>query len=307
MNVNENIIAKYLSGNCSPEEKLWVEEQLTSSASFKADYDAFTMIWGLSEHLIHDASVAEAAWKDFEANVKAPKKTLGFDWLKLAASIALLAAFSVALFSYLNKGNSYTSEDDLLNVDLVDHSSIILSEHSVLLSSKEYNKKNRELSLEGEAFFDVAKSGSPFIVKLGDHKIRVTGTKFNAVKLPGSDFISIELFEGSLDFIADNNTYSLKAGQRLEYENGLLNLVDINHAQPAWFAQNEINCVNSSLQYILTQIQKHYDLEYHMSKRALKERYTVALPKDDLDACIKALTVITRKQILIEDGKITSR
>lgn len=306
MNKTKNILAKYFSGNCSPEESKAVEEQLAVSEDFRQEYESVARVWELTNLLTHDASLADAAWGDFEANVKAPKKTLGFDWLKVAASIIILAAFSVALFSYLNKDNSYTTGDDLLNVELADRSSVVLSDHSKIKASKNF-ETNRTLLLEGEAFFDVQKANSTFSVQVNGARIDVTGTQFNVFNLPNSNYVAVELYEGSVNFVYNNKIHPLTAGNRLELLDNELIVLPLKNTTPSWFNAEEINMINVSLMHIMLELQKTYAVEFKLPKRKLKERYTVALPKDDLKACLELISEISDINLKLDNNLITAQ
>lgn len=308
MNQTEDILIKYLSGNCSPEEVREVEDLLMASADFKQQYDSLAQVFELTENIGYVGSDTNTAWQEFEANVKAPNKTLGFDWLKVAASIVLLAAFSVAIFSYLDKGNSYTSKNDPLPVDLVDHSLVVLNENSILTTNKGFNENHRSLQLDGEAYFKVEKAEHPFTLDVGLGVITVTGTAFNVMSNATRSFLSIELYEGSVEFTRSNGELIvLKAGDRFELYDGESHILKLGSELPYWYNSSEINCDDVSLMEIMLQLEKQYQVGFKIPKRKLKDRYTVALPKDDLQTCIQLISEISDINLKLKDNQITSQ
>ena len=65
------------------------------------------------------------------------------------------------------------------SVRLPDGSEVILNSNSSILLSNGFNQKDRQLALEGEAFFQVAKDPSkPFIVSSGAFSTTAVGTSF---------------------------------------------------------------------------------------------------------------------------------
>jgi ferric-dicitrate binding protein FerR (iron transport regulator) len=72
-----------------------------------------------------------------------------------------------------------------------------------------FEKKQRDIYLEGEAFFDVAKeTGRPFVVHTSGINVKVLGTKFNVKAYPNENQIETSLFEGKINLTADDSKSS---------------------------------------------------------------------------------------------------
>jgi hypothetical protein len=70
--------------------------------------------------------------------------------------------------------------------------------------------QNRQVFLEGEAFFDVAKDKKhPFIVNANDLNIRVLGTHFNVSNYPEDELTDVVLVEGSVGLFKSNETFDV--------------------------------------------------------------------------------------------------
>ena len=100
---------------------------------------------------------------------------------------------------------------------LSDGTSVHLNSGSSLKYPIKFIKgKNREVSLIGEAFFDVHKNErSPFIVTFGKMDVRVLGTKFNVSSYPEDTHQSTVLVEGSVRLYETGADYD-------EYDSTLL-------------------------------------------------------------------------------------
>lgn len=91
-------------------------------------------------------------------------------------------------------------------------------------SSIKYNgdfKTNRQLSLNGEAFFDVFKDkNSPFIVTADEISVKVLGTRFNITSYENEKNIEVVLEEGKLVFLneAKNKSYTMKPNDLVMYD-----------------------------------------------------------------------------------------
>jgi ferric-dicitrate binding protein FerR (iron transport regulator) len=83
---------------------------------------------------------------------------------------------------------------------LSDGTKVWLNAGSQLVYPAVFLKDTREVSLVGEAFFDVVKNPrKPFVVNSSDVKIRVLGTRFDISAYPEDKIIQTVLEEGKID------------------------------------------------------------------------------------------------------------
>ena len=86
------------------------------------------------------------------------------------------------------------------NLTLADGTQLTLNRGAQLIYPEKFAGRTREIFLSGEAYFDVAHDKKhPFIVRAGDLKIKVLGTKFNIEAYPDSETITTTLLEGSVE------------------------------------------------------------------------------------------------------------
>lgn len=88
----------------------------------------------------------------------------------------------------------------IFNITLSDGTHVYLNSGSSLKFPVQFIKgKKREVFLEGEAFFDVAKDKShPFVVNADDVRVKVLGTKFNVSSYAEDKMVNTVLVEGSV-------------------------------------------------------------------------------------------------------------
>ncbi|MDD2793054.1 MAG: FecR domain-containing protein [Sediminibacterium sp.] len=88
---------------------------------------------------------------------------------------------------------------------LPDGTKVWLNSDSRLYYAENFSGAQREVRLEGEAFFDVVKdSKRPFIVKTSGIKIRVLGTAFNVKSYPQEPTIEATLVRGLIEVEKNN-------------------------------------------------------------------------------------------------------
>jgi len=83
---------------------------------------------------------------------------------------------------------------------LPDGSTVLLNGGSTLSITGAFNQVNREVSLEGEAYFDVAQNaGKPFVIQAGGMCVKVLGTTFNVKAYPQDKTLETVLIRGSVE------------------------------------------------------------------------------------------------------------
>ncbi len=92
----------------------------------------------------------------------------------------------------------YSPAGQKTEVTLPDNSKVLLNSKTTLRYSSAFNVKNRDIYLNGEAFFDVAKKSIPFEVKTAAINIKVLGTAFNVKCYDDEDVVEATLVRGSM-------------------------------------------------------------------------------------------------------------
>jgi transmembrane sensor len=89
-------------------------------------------------------------------------------------------------------------------VTLPDGSTVWLNAGSSIKYPSNFNLANRDVTLDGEAFFDVQKQDIPFVVYAMDVAFRVLGTEFNLKAYDDDEMIEATLVSGSLKIVDAN-------------------------------------------------------------------------------------------------------
>lgn len=115
--------------------------------------------------------------------------------------------FGAKSASRVGKGDADVLANEIITLDipkgktyaivLDDGTSVKINSASVLKFPLVFNGQKREVELDGEAYFEVSKSGKPFIVKTREMDIKVLGTKFNVNTYSGNA-AQTSLIEGSV-------------------------------------------------------------------------------------------------------------
>lgn len=93
-----------------------------------------------------------------------------------------------------------TKNGSKTNLQLPDGSNVWLNAGSRLSYDSLYGTKMREVTLSGEAYFDVVKNqNKPFIIHAGKINIKVLGTVFDVKSYPGEKTMEASLIRGSIE------------------------------------------------------------------------------------------------------------
>jgi len=129
------------------------------------------------------------------------------EWLKIAA--AVIITFTVSWFAIDRKtpieelpqaiNTIRVPVGQTVNLTLSDGTNIWLNARTTLKYPGAFTGDTRELTLDGEGFFDVAHDPErPFIVHANGYDIRALGTQFNVEAYSQSDDFSASLLDGSI-------------------------------------------------------------------------------------------------------------
>ncbi|MHB1206972.1 MAG: FecR family protein, partial [Rhodospirillaceae bacterium] len=98
-----------------------------------------------------------------------------------------------------NHGDAHTVTGQIASYVLPDKSQITMAANSLV--SVDFTGDRREVSLDrGEAYFDVQHdAGRPFVIKAGERKVTVTGTKFNVNTYGMLNEMEVAVVEGKIN------------------------------------------------------------------------------------------------------------
>ena len=117
--------------------------------------------------------------------------------LRLAATFVLLAA--VAFAFWLAPQTYRVPQGQSTTFVLPDGTIAELSSGSKLVHKPFWGRKERQVTLEGEGFFDVTHSDAPFTIETFNTEVRVLGTQFNVRAWPEQFETIVAVKEGQVE------------------------------------------------------------------------------------------------------------
>lgn len=187
----------------------------------------------------------------------------------------------------------------VFNLELSDGTVVNLNSGTKIRYPVKFLKgKKREVYIDGEAFFDVAKDKThPFIVNADDVAITVLGTKFNVSSYQNDSEIITVLVEGSVNMtntIASENNLVLKPGMKGSWHKSEQSInmdkVDTNH-YVGWI-KGELIFRNSTFSTMAKTLERKYNVSIVNKNKILAEKVFTANFNTNIESIEEVLKVI---------------
>lgn len=225
------LMARKLSGEASDDELMELDQLLRQDQHANYSREILHDLWE-SRHAI-DSQFAENKYKELVLQIK----NMGLDngqftqddhyingsqtetikegrskWRYIVGVFAISVCITAVIFfnvskvprkeitEQLAKNEISTRKGSKTNLVLPDGTKVWLNSSSKLEYTKEYGNKTREVTLIGEAYFDVVKNAEkPFVIHTNKMDIKVVGTVFNVKCYPGDKTTETSLVRGSIE------------------------------------------------------------------------------------------------------------
>ena len=307
----EILIRKYILGTLSDSEAVYLAEWVKSS---EQNAQRFRITVRAIEQMepLHTKQTEEF----YNRVVKKESRKLNISWKKI--SIASVAAAAIALCVVItnhlilapsNNDSTITAAnesveqpqileyvapvDSPMHVVLADGTKITLNQNSRLTLDANYNEAERNVTLDGEAYFDVTKSEKRFTVTAGDKRYIVHGTSFNILSFKEDKYSIVTLHTGKLEAEIDAQSYMLKPGEELRVDDNTKS-ISIHVAQ----TENSISWMNKRLtfsrlplKFVATQLEHKYNIKINVHSDIEDIPYTGELQDEDLKTALHLLSM----------------
>lgn len=138
--------------------------------------------------------------------------------------------------------------------------------------------QNREVFIDGEAFFEVTRDAEhPFIVNTQSTTVEVLGTKFNVSSFSEDDNINTVLVEGKVNIYNTENpnqSFILKPGQKGSWNrfDQRLSLEDVDTRLYTSWINGEMIFRNSSFDNMAKKLERRYDISIQSNNKILNSK-----------------------------------
>lgn len=325
-----NLLAKKMANQLPPEEEQELERLLQQHPDASYVKEVMMQPWhdkqkrftpeetgqALQRHLERLEAAMENEEEEPEPERRGVRRML-FRLTGVAAALALALYAGYALWPGKTGGGGelqqlVTQSGSRSQIKLPDGTTVWLNAGSRLDYPKQFSGKQREVTLTGEAFFNVAKDAQhPFIVNTTAFSIRVLGTTFNVRAYPGEENAVTSLVSGVVEVVMDKKTVRLKPNEKLsvptlppvssglaEQENipeapivksALTEVKDSVIAETAW-VENKLAFKSLPLEKVAVLLEQWYGADIRFRNEDKKQvTLTAVFEKETLTEALEAL------------------
>lgn len=250
-------------------------------------------------------------------------KSTSLGFLRVAASVCLIALTSWFIYSNFNKKDTQvaavsknnewkeieTSRGQTRTISMSDGSEIKLNVNSKIRFRTDFKQHTeRQIFLDGEAFFDVASMpNKPFVVVAKGIETRVFGTSFNIdARQPQEDVkvavvsgkVKVSELEGKDQLYLDPEEMAVWSENKIEKSKYDAELI------LAWTNKTLI-FKKSSFDEVIGELENWYDVDVEINGQIKSDEYNGVHHNESLEALMKGLSFAGDFSYFIEGKKVT--
>jgi len=265
---------------------------------------------------------------------------------KAIAAIGLFVVVGASLFYYyssknpnisdLSKNQFATMPGTRSKTILPDGTTVWLNSESTIHYNADFGQSKREVTLTGEAFFDVTHNEDiPFIVHAKTIDILVKGTAFNVRSYPGTEKVQTSLLRGLVELSSatmPGRKIQLHPNEKITFEvpeiNSTLKSSTVKKPvlststtytidslkesslaavipEVSWI-ENRLVFDNEALEDVLEKMEKWYSVDIHlMNEKIASKQVSGILEKENIEEALKALQLLNDFDYTINGREIS--
>ncbi|WP_160367833.1 FecR family protein [Sphingobacterium humi] len=194
-----------------------------------------------------------------------------------------------------------------ITVKLVDGSRVTLNANASLLFPSKFDGRERLVEVHGEAYFEIEKDKNhkPFIVKAGDNRIRVLGTKFN-VKNIDNESMRTALYEGRIRVSNPKFEVTMTPGKEIHVTpDGNYRVASFNIEKGNAWKDGLFELDGKNIKEIMGEVSAWYDVDIEFENPNTDITYMGEISKfSDIHDLLETLSLVKGNQFEIKERRI---
>ncbi len=303
-----HIFFKCFQNQATPEElaeiKNWLGKDIDNLEMLDEVFNIYSISTVLPPPLNPDT---QKAWSKIDQKISL-KNSFIFK-LRYAAAIAAVLVLGLALWGFIDNylrldqlshqfTEIYTLPGQKTNVTLPDGSKVWLNSASMLKYPTDFNTREREVVLTGEAFFDVHKDKSKrFRVKCGGLNVDVYGTSFNVKNYPDEYIQEVTVAEGIVGITSNSKEIKqITKGEQatLNKESGEVIFDKENADVVAAWKNNELIFRNTPIEEVIKALESWYGVKISIDNQMVGgHNYTFKIKTESFKDVLEMMQVMT--------------
>ncbi|WP_323755524.1 FecR domain-containing protein [Roseivirga sp.] len=312
--IDEHLLLSYLKGEATEAELQQVEAWLALDKGNNALLDKWKQAWQHAGAMSDFAAIdVDKNWSQVRGKIQ-PKKAkqvflLPKIW-RVAAAILLIATVAFLGREFMNSsaGEMQTLMAASLNGEaavLPDGSQVWLKEGSSISFPEEFSSEQREVTLKGEGFFEVAHNPEqPFIVKAKQTETRVLGTSFNLNASQEGKRIELVLMTGKVRFSTQEEVVILIPGDQVMIDEiGKLSKKENSNGNFLAWKTGTLTFENTPMKQVMEDIANAYGITYEFENPAFMNcPLTTRFENESIENVLQAIEALFDIEINESNG-----
>ena len=326
----EELILKYLNReHLSAEEKARLKKWLAKSKKNQQVFSQLKLnLEGIGKEAIGE--MQQETWEDLSGRIAAfeqlsrDKRTGAPVWFRFAASLLLVFIFGALLYFYTRPATQSPAATSLAMVQkeslygqkrtfsLPDGSTVKLNAGSKITFPGSFGTKSREVSLQGEAFFQVEEDPKrPFVIVSKGIRTKVLGTSFviRAYEEDVRVYVAVKSGRVAVSTLEKGKNVFLSPDEMALYSEGAEDISKKIIEDPSLFfgwTDQALVFKRNSLQEVLKTASRWYDVDFNITVSVLfDKRFTGSYKNPTLDELMTSLAYAYDFNYKIEDKNVT--
>lgn len=293
--IKYELFAKKLSDSLLEGEEKILRDWINESVENATEYAVAKQAWSAVENFEIETNTQDA-WQKLQNSISVEENKNNKNWktryFTIAASLLLLIGLGGGIWRMQSSTPTlYTADETTKKVILSDGSIVWLNAHSSLSVPTNFAKaKKREVSLTGEAFFEVVHDQSKcFSVFTQNIVITDIGTQFNVSAFENE--VAVSVAEGEVELSAESQKIALKVGESAAYNRRKKTIEKTEFTKNflAWKTE-ELIFENTPLPIVARDLEKYYNIKINIKDTGLmKISVTATLKRQPQSEAMKLL------------------
>ena len=265
----------------------------------------------------------EEIYQRIEKRIASRKRmSLSRNFFRIAASFLLLISLGLSVY-WGNQNREMrqlvsqtitvsSGEEGISSVTLPDGTRVKLNVNSVLSYAQDFGQKKREVTLSGEAFFEVKHdTEKKFVVNTNFIDITVLGTTFNVYAYEEKGFVELSLLKGHVRVASvksPQNVLDVLPNEKVIYDKRTKKMSlyrTMNNVETAWLDKSLV-LRGESLRKVFQFLERKYGVEFKLTgiNMLLNDTYTGVFNDYSLDEVLNVLKLHYGFEYQIKDKQV---
>lgn len=227
-----------------------------------------------------------------ESKVVPTKKLIPYRLIAIAASILIVFASLVffknnlsSLIDPVQQQQAMSANGERKQLQLADGTKVWLSPNSKLSYPDKFTSKQRLVSLDGEAFFEVAHDAAhPFIIQTGKVSTTVLGTSFNINAYQQKHTINVTLVSGKVAVALNTKNVTMLPNQQIIVDKATAQLTKIDFPGAASFLHKRLGLFEyqgTALKEVIKDLETQYGIQIQLDSELVDSSFYGNLNMND--------------------------